>query len=114
MPNSEQFLSGFGLIPGLELEGYELVKASSTHETIVRYKSYKYRISLIFVKNYLDSDINDFLDALDRKTDGTKRIKAIRNFYNCRIDEISEKNVHLYRENGRRYVRILLNGYAER
>lgn len=85
MPDAASFLAGFGLIQGTQLDGYVLVSAISTHESIKRYQEYRYAITLVF--RNMGNGIYDNLFALvHEKISQEHIIYGIRNPYRCVID----------------------------
>lgn len=85
MPEAAEFLSGFGLTYGAEFDGYTLVNVTSTHQSIKRYREYKYDITLIFTNNGSGTYENLF-QAVMATTTQEHIIYGIRNPYRCIID----------------------------
>ena len=48
MPDLESFEKGFNLIKGNNYAGYILMDIKGIHEPIIKYKEYKYHITLIY------------------------------------------------------------------
>jgi hypothetical protein len=85
MPHAAEFLSGFGLIQGHQVDGYTLISAHSTHESISRYQEYKYKITLQF-RNDGSGDYNKLFYSLSAIIGQEHIIYGVRNPYRCVID----------------------------
>lgn len=84
MPDASAFLKGFGFIKGCTFDGYILINATSTHETIRQYQEYKYSITLTF-KN-AGGDYQTLFDSVMSVITQEHIIYGIRNPYRCIID----------------------------
>lgn len=83
MPEPEQFLRGFGLIPQAKIGTFTLLKANATHEVIRRYQEYRYQITLVFSQNVnVEALKKALLPTLQQK----HVIYGVRNPYLCVID----------------------------
>ena len=83
MPESDQFLRGFGLIPQSKFGIFTLLKSSATHEVIRRYQEYRYNITLVFDKNV---NVDNLKSALLPTLQQQHIIYGVRNPYLCVID----------------------------
>lgn len=110
MPNDHEFLSGFGLIKGVQVDGYELIEAESTHQTIKRYQEYEYQVDLTF-ENLGIGSYNDLYRELSSMLSGERTIYGVRNPYRCIIDPIQNYNVF---ENPDKTITFELTGHSYR
>lgn len=92
MPSASEFLSGFLLTSGTVLGGYSLSSATSTHETIKRYREYLYHITLVFKKSPGASYSNLFNAVMDEISQ-ERVIWGVRNPYRCIIDPPQEGDI---------------------
>ena len=95
MPKAPQFLQGFGLTPHTMFSEYQLITATSTHETIKRYQEYRYQITLVFMgqPNYTNINYKRLFDAVMATTTQEHIIKGYRNPYRCIIDPPSHGDI---------------------
>jgi len=111
MPKPKKFLEGFQLVPGHYFDGYKVVSADSTHEVIVRYRKYKYEITVVFQQDQPDGNYEDLYDDLLSEIDQEKTIyTSYGNPYRCWIDPPAEGSVV---QEGDRYIFHLV-GHSER
>jgi len=85
MPKAAEFLSGFGFIKGSTIDGYTLVAATSTHESIRQYQEYSYSIVLEFHNNGTGDYLQLFYAVINLVTQ-QHIIYGVRNPYLCSID----------------------------
>jgi hypothetical protein len=95
MPNPNQFLAGFGITSGRIFGKYELTYSYATHTAIKAYQEYKYNITLTFksTSKVTDDDYHKFYHLLLNVIRQQHDIKAIRNYYNCTIDDPTNKDI---------------------
>ena len=89
MPNAQEFLNGFGLVPGTMFADYQLVTATATHQTIKRYQEYEYHITLVFMghaPNMNDTHYRKLFDVVMATTTQQHTIYGVRNPYRCTIE----------------------------
>lgn len=96
MPNAAEFLSGFNFVKGTRIDGYTLVDATSTHESIKRYNEYRYNIILTFSKdlkvpgilftNLGNGSYQYLFDEIMKLIAQEHIIYGVRNPYRCMID----------------------------
>ena len=110
MPDARDFLAGFGLTRGINLAGYRLDQASSTHTSIKRYHEYEYNITLEFT-NLGAGIYNNLFFELMSLISGERIIYGIRNPYRCIIDPPQYGNVE-QDQNGT--VTFYLTGHSYR
>lgn len=109
MPYATAFLSAFGLTKGsMILPGVEVVQVKSTHESVLQYKLYKYRIRLVV--KLLENKPNLIKD-LEQKFSIEKTVfSQYGNPYRCRIEDWKISDVAI---DGSRLV-VTAEGYATR
>jgi len=94
MPEPQQFLAGFGLTSGKQVDGFTIKSASASHHVIRQYHEYSYDINLVLTKAAGQvGDVHTLLLALDLMTRGERQIMAIRNYYTCTIESPMESDV---------------------
>jgi len=85
MPNVHQFLKGFNIHKKLILDDFQLIDINITHEPIIRYREYKYEITLHF--RYLGNKITNLenlIQALKSYAEGERIIyTSYGNPYKC-------------------------------
>jgi hypothetical protein len=95
MPKAQEFLKGFKLIPHTIFGGYELIKATASHETIKRYQEYQYSITLVFMgdANYTNQNYKDLFNAVMEEIRREPIIYGVRNPYRCTIEPPSRGDI---------------------
>lgn len=51
MPNSKDYLKGFGVFQGMKIANFTLSSIGIEHRQIVRYREYEYPMRLVFSRN---------------------------------------------------------------
>lgn len=89
MPELNEFLKGFNLIEGNNFDGYILDKIDASHEAVVRYREYKYPITLTLRggenKKRRGNNISSLLPSLNDEITKEHIIYGVRNPYRCFI-----------------------------
>jgi hypothetical protein len=85
MPESAEFLHGFGLDQGMSANGYILKVSHATHKAIKRYQEYYYEITLVF-SNLGQGNYNNLYYTVDNLISQEHIIYGVRNPYRCIID----------------------------
>lgn len=92
MPSVEQFLTAFGLVRGSSIDGYTIISATGTEESISRYREYRYNFTLELASvGY--SNIENLLAAFKNITSRVLSVMAVRNYYNCSIEPVTKDNL---------------------
>lgn len=108
MPHPAAFLAGFGLRRGAKFAGFTLSRVDATHETVSRYHTYAYHITLVFVGG---GSYESLYDAVVDGLSGSREIRSqYGNPYECYIDAMREGDVAM---DGDAYIFHLV-GHAER
>lgn len=110
MPHAAEFLSGFGLTQGRQVDGYTLVSAHSTHETVTRYREYRYNITLQF-KNNGNGNSQQLSSTLSGIISQEHIIYGVRNPYRCTIDPPAHGDII---EEGDKSITVHLLGHSYR
>ena len=111
MPDPQQFLAGFNLTQGHQVDGFTIKTATASHHAIRQYHEYSYDISLFVTKKSGQvGDTHTLLLALDMMTRGERQIMAVRNYYTCSIETPHESDIV---SEGDGY-RITLRGHSYR
>lgn len=93
MPAVSKFLNHFNLVSWEQFDGFTLSKVHSTHEQKIRYKLYKYQITLIFTDNG-QGNYEDLFDDLLSEIEKEPIIwTRYGNPYRCWIDYPQEGSV---------------------
>lgn len=109
MPEAADFLTGFGLTRGAQINGYILQSAASTHESITRYQEYRYSITLTF-QNLGNGTYNDLYFRVYEIISQEHVIYGIRNPYRCIIDVPQYGNI-LEEDNGNITFKLIGHSY---
>lgn len=92
MPDTTQFLQGFGLDRNEMFGGYILVDIQSSHQTITRYREYRYDIIVRFTNESHGTPYR-LLESIRLKLSGNRIINSsYGNPYLCNIDPPIESN----------------------
>lgn len=92
MPDAHKFLEGFTLVPQNKFGGYVLIKATSTHESVIQWREYKYNVVLTF-QNLGRGIYNNLYHALLDEIETPRIIYGIKNPYRCTIDPPKDGDV---------------------
>ena len=88
MPNPSSLLRAFGLRRGIRVGDWTLSTVSSTHEEVVRFRSYRYSIRMRWTSTSRGRGTG-LLNALRRKLSGSKVVySGYHNPYRCTIGSI--------------------------
>lgn len=107
MPKANKFLKGFDLVKNRKFDGFEIIKISSTHETIVRYHKYQYHIKMV-VKKIENDTIENLIKNINKNNYDREILSEYGNPYLCKIKKISKKDIHKA-ENDTYYILMLGN-----
>ncbi len=89
MPQSEKYLAGYGLYPGVQLAGFRLSNVHSGHEMITRYREYRYPTTMVWGSQG-QSDPNVLLNTLNQYLAAPRRIDSeYGNPYECTFGQVS-------------------------
>lgn len=88
MPQSEKYLAGYGLYPGIQLAGFKLSNVHAGHEMITRYREYRYPTTMIWTSE--GGNANLLLQTLNQYFATPRRIfSEYNNPYECVFGQIS-------------------------
>lgn len=86
MPALSQFLRGFGIHHGLQINGYLLSDIQGEHKEIRRYREYEYPIQLTFVPQHYQVNPQNLLTQFTQIVSGTRTINSsYGNPYDCNM-----------------------------
>ena len=85
MPELNEFLHGFNLIKDTNYGGYIIEKIDASHQAVVKYREYKYPITLYFRKTDRRTNKEQLMLALNLEINKQHIIYGIRNPYRCVI-----------------------------
>lgn len=87
MPEIDDYLSGFGILNGLELSGYRLISAVGSHLELSK-GNYEYPVTMRWRSIISSAKHDDLIRAIAKKTERSKVIYSkYGNPYECEFGE---------------------------
>jgi len=109
MPDPQEYLKGYGLHNGLQLAGYSLTAVDLKHETIKRYREYRYPIVMFWKKIDASATPERLVSELNQQVITDRTIyTSYGNPYSCHFGRLD----HHYQQDDQFIINAI--GYCQR